>query len=332
MFKYFHRIGGIGFYTQSSDEIPLLRSGCFEKFSKKELKPDVTQKLFSIHADQLPSDPSQTREIESLVQHLPENPLQRGSLIFPPVLEAEEIERIIQSQEAGKPPCPPLFKSEFVRSHLGAYLKMRDIRVIIHSLSIEIYDYANNTTVIFFHAALLKHFTGDFLFNGIRRLFTSALPSFSAFVIHSSGVNLDERTALFLGPDEGGKTTVAKMPPTDLVLCDDYNIIKRIGKQFFAYGTPWGTMANSQNEKRLGGLFFLEKSSFFDLTPIPSAQAVERIWNDNSRFVQFSPKVLKTKAFELVCDICQHVPAYRMSFPREQIDWKQISQSMNERH
>jgi len=161
-----------------------------------------------------------------------------------------------------------------------------------------------------------------------RRMFATFLPDFSALMVHSSGLIRNQRAALFLAPDEGGKTTVLRRAPGGLFLNDDQIVLRREGEQFVAHSTPLGRITSGPCQARLGGLFVLEKATTFRLTPVPAAGLVRRLWEEHTIYTAVLPRALKQRAFNLFYDLCHQVPVYKMQFPQDDIDWNAIDAAM----
>lgn len=147
-------------------------------------------------------------------------------------------------------------------------------------------------------------------------------------MLHSSSSVLNNKAALFLAKDEGGKTTVMKSAVPRDVLSDDQNILKKENGAFFVHSTPWSTFQNGPRKARLGGLFFLEKASEFSLSRINSVDMLAYLWAEHVGYTLFMPKKLRVAAFDLLHEACLSVPTYRMRFPKDYIDWEVIARAM----
>lgn len=161
-----------------------------------------------------------------------------------------------------------------------------------------------------------------------RRMFATFLPDFSALMVHSSGVIRRERAALFLAPDEGGKTTVLRRASGGLFLNDDQIIVRREGEHFVAHSTPLGRITSGPCWARVGGLFVLEKARSFRLEPVPPAGLVRRLWEEHLIYTSVLPRSLKRRAFDLFYELCHQVPVYKMQFPQDYVDWDAIDAAM----
>lgn len=160
-------------------------------------------------------------------------------------------------------------------------------------------------------------------------LYATFLPLFSATMVHSSGLIINNRTSVFLAPDEGGKSTVVGQAPTGtVVLCDDQVVLRKQGEAFMAYGSPWGLITDQFQTAKLGGFFLLEQAKQFKLIPVKPAVVFDYLWNEHEHYRFFLPKNLRVQAFNLLYDACHQAPCYRMRFPKDYVNWDAIDYAM----
>jgi len=81
-------------------------------------------------------------------------------------------------------------------------------------------------------------------------------------ILHACGVVIGDRGILFLGESGAGKSTLARMWAQENgvdILSDDRVIVRKQGREFRVYGTPWHGEAafGSPREARLERIFFL---------------------------------------------------------------------------
>ncbi|MBN2547776.1 MAG: hypothetical protein JXB15_01360 [Anaerolineales bacterium] len=195
----------------------------------------------------------------------------------------------------------------------------------LHPRSIVFYDYFAHRLDVYFAAQDSRELAERNVYASIVAPF---LPAFSATVVHSSAIIRRGSTALFLAPDEGGKTTVVRSAPSGTILSDDQNIIRKKNGRVMVYGTPWGLFTNPQENAPLGGIFFLEQSAEFRLEAVASANALEYLYNDSRPYVDYLPRGHRIELFHLLDEVCHQVPCYRMYFPRDFIDWDAIDTVM----
>ena len=89
------------------------------------------------------------------------------------------------------------------------------MEVWVDDHQVTIRDFSRNQIDIYYAKELggympdrKAYLPGYHVASNLRQIFSTFFPYFSAFLLHSSGVIRGDRAALFLAPDEGGKTTV----------------------------------------------------------------------------------------------------------------------------
>jgi len=205
----------------------------------------------------------------------------------------------------------------------------------VRDLFIEMYP--SKMTVIDFHSERVDSYFLCQKDRGLPRrwigpaLLAPFLPRFDALIIHASAIVRNDRAAVFLAPDEGGKTTAVRLAPSGTILGDDQVIVRRRRGKFHAWGTPWGLHMNAAAHAPLAGLFLLKKAKRFFLTPLPARSLVPFIWGEIKAPLAILPKPLKKKAFNILCDITAAVPAWTLAFPRNHIDWHEVDLALQGR-
>jgi len=81
-------------------------------------------------------------------------------------------------------------------------------------------------------------------------------------LLHACGIVIEDKGILFVGESGAGKSTLATMWDQENgvdILSDDRTIVRKKGRQFWMYGTPWHGEASfgSPREARLERIFFL---------------------------------------------------------------------------
>lgn len=164
----------------------------------------------------------------------------------------------------------------------------------------------------------------------LRQIFSSFLPVFSAALVHSSAVVINNLAAMFLARSTGGKTTVTKISNGNLVLSDDQVILREEAGLIQVHGTPLGRVTNGPLQAKLGGLFLLEKADSFELEKIKPLDMLEYLWNDQLIYTYSLPMDLRVKAYQMLHSACRRVPCYIMRFPKDYIDWDAINEAMRQ--
>lgn len=195
-----------------------------------------------------------------------------------------------------------------------------------HEGAVTILDFKQNRSDMFFS----PEFADELAFRGTGpAMLAPFLPNFNSCLLHASAVTRRGRTAVFLAPDEGGKTTAARLAPEGTIMSDDQVLVQRGRNGFLVSGTPWGLHADAKTQAPLGGLFILSKADGFALEPLPVRELASQIWLEVKDPLSILPKPLKKKAFAIICAIAAAVPAWRMSFTKAHIDWQAIDKAMD---
>lgn len=328
MITRLHSIANRIFLTKSNVPCDFIEKGNINKFRVNQGNWDISQTLTSIEPSELNSPPLPENLINDIVALNSSTDIFSDTLTIPPSLPEVQLKNLSLSLNFSEPSYPLLNSMKVRAAVLGAITKQGKTRIQLHKLAIEVYDYDLMAFHVFFHSCLAYLLQSDISSNGMRRLFSSSLPAFDSFLLHSSGITINNRAALFLAPDAGGKSTALSLGNLEYALCDDYNILSMRNGMIEAHAAPWGRLCKGPITAPLGGLFFLEKANAFSINPIPANEGVARIWNENYRLYKNLDKKIKTKAFQILYDICHITPIYLMQFPIHYIDWEAIDGSM----
>lgn len=303
MFTIAHRIAGITIRTESDSRdagLSFLRIAPFKPFQVQEEKPDICRKVRSIAPETLTLPP-------------------------PTGKEARRIERAIRIGDGQD--CLMLC-SPVVRARLEECLRYHPehIGLELRRTSVSIYDFFGKCQHDTFYHCSLEESMACARVGHI--FFAYFLPVFSAAMLHCAGLVLNRRTALFLAPDAGGKSTAIGLSKKGTTLCDDQVIIRKESGAFIAHSTPWGMVNSGPMHANLGGLFLLEKAENFELVQAKPIDALEYLWNEHRGLRLLLPKRLRLRTYELFYDACHQVPVYRMRFTKDYVDWDAVEAVM----
>lgn len=227
----------------------------------------------------------------------------------------------------------PLLRSKVVKEKLDIFLDHPEqVALALHKYSISIRDYQEKWASLFYWEPcrnIIKDSEPTELF---RRLFVSFFPLFSAMLVHASCFVKTDHAALFLAPDEGGKTTLIRMDHNGIALGDDRILLKKQVNGFSVYGTPWGTIKEPTTTAKLGAIFLLKKAEKFQLTKLSSERVISYLWQEHKYDRFFLTKDLRFSTFEMIVDLCRHVPLYQMEFSKNYVDWDVVDEVMGEGH
>jgi hypothetical protein len=296
-----HRIAGITFQTEIDLHIEYLRYKRFQKFEVENIAPDVLIRYWGVSFDDALEASRKNK------QRLPGYVYQANWYLGSPSLSSKVFWDILEQ------------KSE--HSHA--------ITVELYAQTASIFDFvARDLFLLYNKFSDYKEFLTKAQITAIS--YATFLPLFSATMFHSAGVTLGNKTAIFLAPDEGGKTTVAKQaPPFSSVLCDDQVVLRKQENGVIAYGSPWGMIVDANQAEPLGGLFIIQQAEKFALYPIKPRLVFEYLWKEHYAYHCFLSKDLRIQAFNFLYEICHLVPCYQMQFPKDFVDWDKINRAIN---
>jgi hypothetical protein len=199
------------------------------------------------------------------------------------------------------------------------------LSIEIHHGALAILDFKENRADTFFSPDPANELGG----HGIGpAMLAPFLPNFAACLLHAAAVVRNGKAAVFLAPDEGGKTTAARLSPDGTILSDDQVLVRLYPSGFKVSGTPWGLHVDSGFQAPLAGLFLLEKARDFSLTSLSALELIPYLWEEAKNYSAIMPKPLKKKAFALVCDLAAAVPIAKLSFQKNHIDWQALDRIM----
>jgi hypothetical protein len=121
---------------------------------------------------------------------------------------------------------------------------------------------------------------------------------------------------MFAGKSGAGKSTLSRnfQSAGYEVLSDDRIAVRKMDKDFFAFGTPWSGDANIALNKGLplGGIFFISHSANNVIREVTPAEAAERLMPVTS--IPFYDKETTLCILAFCEDLVLHIPAYELSF------------------
>ncbi len=321
-----HRVGGIVFRTETDIMLTRLESNGFRAFRVSDLEPDIRHRIVTIDPGQLDAPPLRDTEKARLAQ-CHRLPTGRGRMILPPLETFGSAD--VPTLPVGKFEVP-LLRSPYLRQRLEpALVQPERFALGLHLYSVVIQDYQEHTIDVFLPRDRAPFLKPAYIDEGLRRLFASFLPAFSAVMLHSSSIVRGSQVAVFFAPDEGGKTTLVNSAPDGTILSDDRNILRIDDTgRVLVYGTPWGSITHADPHGRCGGLFLLEKAPTFALEAISPHTMLEYLWNEHVLTWQMLPIPLRSRVFDVLYDICHRTPVYRLKFATHAVDWAAIDAAL----
>ena len=150
----------------------------------------------------------------------------------------------------------------------------------------------------------------------LRILHSLTLAREGGFLLHAASAVRNGKAFLFSGVSGAGKTTIARLAPTDVtLLTDEISYVRWQSGGYIACGTPFaGELARvGENcSAPLAALYFLAKGPENRIDPVSSADAVGLLLR-NILFFAEDPDLVK-QLFRSVFEFVERVPVQRLTF------------------
>ncbi len=146
----------------------------------------------------------------------------------------------------------------------------------------------------------------------VRVLLADFLLAREGLLLHSVGVGLDGRAAVFVGQSGAGKTTLGGLCRQAGLFClsDELVAIVPTGGGYRAFGTPWNVGASAHAELRMLGL--LEHAPSPSVHEQPAAELLRTVL-PNALMPDLSPST-RARMFRLACTLIGSVQRVRLRF------------------
>lgn len=143
-------------------------------------------------------------------------------------------------------------------------------------------------------------------------------------LVHSSGIRHKNDGFLFVGPTRAGKSTSARLwkaAGNVDVLNDDRIVIRKVGKDFYIFGTPWhgdfsDYLETIASKAPLRKIFFIYHHAQNKVTPLRSMEAFHRFFPNI--FPIFWDKQSLDFTADFLCEVLDRVPSFGLGFLKEQ--------------
>ncbi len=160
----------------------------------------------------------------------------------------------------------------------------------------------------------------------LRIVHTILLAREGGFLLHASSAVRNSRAFLFSGVSEAGKTTIARLAPSDVVLLtDEASYVRKVGTQYVAFGTPFAGDLGEPGKNisaPIAALYLLEKAAENRITPVAPGEAVRRLMR-NILFFAHDPELVRL-VFRSACAFVEAVPVFQLSFFPDRRVWELI--------
>jgi hypothetical protein len=189
-------------------------------------------------------------------------------------------------------------------------------------------NFATNEFHFFYHPENKSEIADPMFIARFRNLISMSLVNHFSFLLHGAGAITRNRAALFLAPDEGGKTTLIKKFNVKEILSDDQVVLRLEENNFYLCSTPFGTMTCGPAKSKLGAIFLIKKSKQFKILPANANNIFRFLWKESFFKTIVLPKTLRTRVFDLFYQLCRQIPSYYIHTPIDSLDFKAINEAM----
>jgi len=117
-------------------------------------------------------------------------------------------------------------------------------------------------------------------------------------------------------------------PPKN-ILNDDQIVIKKEKGSFFAFSTAFGSLGSEFQCGKLGVIFLLKKSSFFNVSKISKLEVIKFLWNDHFLYTISMPKKIRIMIFDLLWEFISKHPCFYLQFPKNGINERNMQKFIN---
>lgn len=136
-------------------------------------------------------------------------------------------------------------------------------------------------------------------------------------VIHAAGIRIDGKGYIFPGPSGAGKSTLIRQIKSRKnfeVFSDDRMVVRKINKNYIAFGTPWpGEEGSAVNKAMpLWGIFFLVQDTSDWIERIRVNEAMERLLKVMS--VPWFDREVMPEVLSFCDELITKVPLYELHF------------------
>jgi hypothetical protein len=160
----------------------------------------------------------------------------------------------------------------------------------------------------------------------LRITHTLLLARAGGFLLHASSAVRNGNAYLFCGLSEAGKTTIARLAPSDVaLLTDEASYVRRVSDQYVAYGTPFAGELGEPGKNisaPIAAVYLLKKAPENRIESVEPAEAVRRLLR-NILFFAHDAELVRL-VFESACAFVSEVPVYQLSFFPDERVWELI--------
>lgn len=160
----------------------------------------------------------------------------------------------------------------------------------------------------------------------LRILHSLTLAGEGGFLLHSASAVRNGKAYLFTGASGAGKTTIARLAPTDAtLLTDEISYVRKDKNGYIACGTPFAGELGRPGENvsaPLAAVYLLAKGPENRIGSLTTAEAASAILSNLLFFAE--DRELVDSVFHAVCEFVDRVPIFRLTFFPTSRVWEMI--------
>ena len=168
----------------------------------------------------------------------------------------------------------------------------------------------------------------------LRIVHTLVLAQEGGFLMHAASAIRNGKAFLFAGVSGAGKTTIARLAPSDAtLLTDEISYVRKDGRKdvkkqdlsYVAFGTPFtGELAKlGENVSApISALYLLAQGPENRIDPVAPGQAVRELLANVLFFAE--DQELVQRSFHAACEFVSRVPVSRLTFVPDARAWEMI--------
>ncbi len=152
--------------------------------------------------------------------------------------------------------------------------------------------------------------------------------------LHASGIKLGDKTAIFTGFSDSGKSTISGLFKDKFLLSDDivfYTADKDYGEKPSFVSSCFGRESDGENHGQAAAIFFLVKSTEFSIRKVSRVSGLKRLLLIHQVYITSLFQNHRKDFALLAKQMLENVPAYEIHFQKDQIDQEAVEQVMNGR-